>query len=242
MSPYGFFRIIRTLLALSLVVGLTFVACICIVCGELTKEADYRDRYGDNWKVEYEKTFGPLSRAHTQVFAGSVGLVGLPCAAVLLIRGLKGTNNSRRSAQKRKSGGSSTERYVRYKRNALIGVYFGVPGILFSVLLAVFRMGIFADHSDEVTLAIFVFLASYSAVVAGCYWWLKAKAWTEAVVFIAFMPLVVFFIPFVRLVMLAAPQLLCASMVMMPLILVVVVATLPDKSSRRRRAEWENRS
>ncbi len=232
------------ILGLIFFVGCGLLGCTAIVLDELRKEADFQNRYGDTWRTEYEQTFGSLSQAHTRIAIGTVGIVGIPCAAVWLIRVLMQNtlNGGRQAPQKRKSSGSSLERAVRYKRNALLGVYFGVPGILFSVLLAVFRMGIFDHHSDEVVLAIFVFMASYCSVVTGCYWWLKAKAWTEAVVFIAFMPLVIFLIPFVRLVVLAAPALLCVAMVMMPLILVVVVAVLPDKSGRsRRRAEWEKR-
>ena len=42
--------------------------------------------------------------------------------------------------------------------------------------------------------------------------------------------LAVLFIPFVRLIFVAAPALLAVAMVMMPLILIVVVLVLPDKS------------
>ena len=99
-----------------------------------------------------------------------------------------------------------------------------------------------ATPKDEITLAIFIFIGSYCAVIAGCYWWVKAKAWNDAVVFIGLMPLTIFLIPYVRLLVFAVPQVMMAAMVMMPLILVVVVAVLPDKSGlSRRRASWERR-
>jgi succinate-acetate transporter protein len=158
----------------------------------------------------------------------------------MLLQGLR--NGGRGQMRSHRPGESRIEKRVRYKRNALLGIYFGVPAILFSVLLAVFRMGIFAEHSEEVSLAIFVFLGGYGAVVYGCYWWLKGKHWSEAVLIIAFMPLTIFFIPFVRLLVLQALGLLAAAMVMAPLILVVVVAALPDKSGNsRQRAPWERR-
>jgi hypothetical protein len=50
------------------------------------------------------------------------------------------------------------------------------------------------------------------------------------VVFIAFIPLTIFLIPFVRLLVVAAPQFMLAAMIMMPFILVVEVAVLPDNS------------
>ena len=107
----------------------------------------------------------------------ALAIAGMTVAGILLVRGLK--NGGRGTQKRHKPGESRIERRVRYKRNALLGVYFGVPGILFSILLAIFRMGIFADHSDEVILAIFIFMGSYCAVVSGCYWWVKAKHWSR---------------------------------------------------------------
>jgi len=128
-----------------------------------------------------------------------------------------------------------------YRRNALLANYFGVGGILFSLLLVVFRVGIFSDHDNEIVLGIFVFLCGYIGVIAGCRWWLRAKDWNEAVVFIALMPLGILLIPFVRLVFVAVPLLLPAAMVMMPLILVVVVFVLPDKSEAAKRRSSRHR-
>ena len=70
----------------------------------------------------------------------------------------------------------------------------------------------------------------------------QSEALEQAVVSIAFMPLAVFLIPFVRILVLRELGLLVTAMVMAPLILVVVVAVLPDKSGhQRRRASWEKR-
>ena len=191
-----------------------------------------------------QQSVGPLSTAHTRMVIAAVGVIAMIATATWLVKvlleetGLK--RRSSRSLKHRHRNASPIERATRYKRNALLGLYFGVPGILLSILLTLFHIGIFTDHANEMVLAIFVFLGSYCAVVSGCYWWVKAKAWPEAVVFIAFMPLTVFLVPFVRLIVLANPQLLIAAMVMMPFILTVVVAVLPDKSgTSRRRASWE---
>lgn len=125
-----------------------------------------------------------------------------------------------------------------YRRNALLAVYFGLGGILFSLLLMIFRLGIFSDHENELVLGMFMFLCGYSSVIAGCRWWLRAKNWNEDVAFIGIMPLAILLIPFVRLVFLAVPLLLATATVMTPLLLVVVVFVLPDKSeaARRRRS------
>jgi hypothetical protein len=125
-----------------------------------------------------------------------------------------------------------------YRRNAILGIYFGLAGIALGVLLVIFRMGLFVDHSDEVVLGMFTFLGGYSAVLVGCWWWLRAKALNEALVFIGLMPLAILFIPFVRLIFVASPALLPMGMVMMPLILIVVVFVLPDQSGASRKKPW----
>jgi len=243
MTGYGFFRSIRFLIGLGCIAIIALLLYVCLIfglCHEIFREISLHHQYGVDWTVQYEQTYGPLSRAHQNMGIALFGITGLTIAWILLVRGLK--NAGRGTPRKRKRDESRIERHVRYKRNALLGVYFGVPGILLSVLLTIFRWGIFAEHSNEVVLAIFVFLGAYCAVMSGCYWWAKAKGWNEAVVSIGFGPLFIFFIPFVRVLVFKVPGLLVAAMVMAPFILVVVMAVLPDKSGHsRRRAEWEKR-
>jgi len=119
---------------------------------------------------------------------------------------------------------------IRARRNALVGNFFGMAGILFSIALAVFRWGIFERHSEEVALAIFVFIVSYCSVLAGCWWWLQAKFCPEPLMLVGVAPLIIACIPFVRLIYLASPMILPAAMVMAPAILLTVVAVLRDKS------------
>jgi hypothetical protein len=92
----------------------------------------------------------------------------------------------------------------------------------------------FDDHANEVVMGIFVFLAGYVGVLAGCVWWLQAKHYNEAIVVIGLMPLGILLVPFVRLILLAVPSIVPIGMVMMPLILIVIVAVLPDRSSLSR--------
>ena len=81
----------------------------------------------------------------------------------------------------------------------------------------------------------------------GREWIVKFGPWITVVLLILTLPILLFalglgviFIPFVRLVLIAAPLLMPACMVMMPLILIVVVLTLPDKSGLpRKRPQWE---
>jgi len=129
-----------------------------------------------------------------------------------------------------------------YRRNALLGIYFGLPGIFLGALFVIFRWGIFSDHANEVVLGMFVFLAGYAGIIAGCGYWLKAKEWNEAVVIIGLLPLGILFIPFVRLLLFADPLLLPVGMFMMALILIVVVFALPDKSGVGRSMRHRHRS
>ena len=134
--------------------------------------------------------------------------------------------------------GSNLERIVHYRRNALVGIYFGLGGVALGIFLVIFRVGIFSDHSNEAVLGMLIFLIGYCAVLAGCWWWLRAKALNEALVFIGLMPLAIPFVPFVRLILLTAPAIIPLGMIMMPLILIVVVWVLPDQSERSRRKSW----
>jgi len=243
MTGYGFFRSLR--LMLFLVVFVLMGLALCVVCpiNELNREAGFRHRYGDGWQAEYEKSFGPLSDARIKIFVAILGFITILSLAIWLVKVLRAKPYGSRPGGKprrHRHGSSTVERIVRYRRNALVGVYFGVGAIVAGVALVVVRWGIFAEHSSESTLGFVVFLCGYCGVVSGCWWWLKAKAWTEAVVFIAFMPLVVFLIPFVRYIFAANPAVIMVAMVMAPLILVVVVLVLPDKSGFNQRRTSRN--
>ena len=143
---------------------------------------------------------------------------------------------------------SHLERIIIYRRNALLGIYFGLPGMFLGALFVIFRWGIFLDHANEAVLGMFVFLAGYAGIITGCAYWLKAKQWNEALVIIGLMPLAILFVPFVRLLLFADPMVLPVGMFMMSLILIVVVFALPDRSGvgrsmrHRNRGHWSRRS
>lgn len=109
----------------------------------------------------------------------------------------------------------------------------------------VFRLGLSMDPSIRLLLGVVVFLGGYGCVITGSSWWLKAKGWNDAVVFIALMPVTIVFIPFVRLILLAEPLFLPAGMFFMSVILIAVIFNLADKSGvprRRLRAHKEHHS
>jgi hypothetical protein len=185
--------------------------------------------------------------AEAKGYSGAVALFGilgppvqLAVLTALLVMPDKHSKSPMQSGMKRPRPrhGSNTDRIVLCRRNAVVGIVFGLVGIAAGVLLVMFRFGIFADHANEVTLGIFVFLFGYGGVITGCWWWLKAKDWVDAIVFIGLLPLGIMCIPFVRLIFVAVPALLPVSMVMMPIILVVVVSVLPDKSGWTGRKRW----
>ena len=135
---------------------------------------------------------------------------------------------------------SPIARIVRYRRNALVGNVFGVIGIFMALVLIFVPMGLFASRDSMYLTALAVFIPSYIAVISGCWWWVKAKNWHEAVVFIGLMPLGVLCIRYVRLIYIAIPLLFPATMVLMPILLVGVVAVLPDKSGMPKRKRWDH--
>ena len=147
---------------------------------------------------------------------------------------------SRSSGQSRRRGESESliARVVRYRRNAFVANIFGVTGILIAVAFIFLPLGLFATRDNARVAALLTFIPSYAAVIYGCYWWVKAKHWPEAVVFIGLLPLAPLVVPFVRIVYLMTP-LLPVGMAVMPLILIGVVAVLPDKSGMPRRKRWD---
>ncbi len=235
---------LRALFVLGVFVIVGVVVPATIIYSQIAKEVRFRQTYGQNWRTEYEQAFGSVTRAHTRVAFGAVGIVAISVTGLWLVRILRKPSHAvpveggRRRKHRRHPHVTNLERTIRDRRNAFLGTYFGLAGIFAGACLAVFRFGIFADHSNEMALGMFVFLFGYSGVLAGCFWWLRAKSWNEAIVFIGLMPLGVLFIPYVRLIFLSVPSLLLVGMVMMPLILVVVTAVLPDQSglSKRRRS------
>jgi hypothetical protein len=242
MSGRRLFRKIRRWLGPALLVLAGLAACAVVPYLELAREFAYRDLYGGGWKGEYENHFGSLTDARLRAVVIDLGIVAvLSILAVLVMHLRKKPYESRsRGKSRRPMQGSTIERIVRCHRNALLGIYFGLGAMMAGTLLVVFQWGIFADHAKEAILGIVVFLGGYSGVVEGCWWWLKAKARTEAGVLITFMPLVAFFVPYVRLIFLAMPAIVMLSTAMLPLVLVMVVFALPDKSGVNRHQTLHN--
>jgi hypothetical protein len=237
MNGYSFFRVIRGVIVFALLYLFCLWFCIREVWHELSREASFRGRYGAVWRVEYENSFGSLSKIHTHMALGIFAIVAFPLMVYGVYRVVRSNVRQNRNPRQHRPQrqGTPMERAARYRRNAVLGVYFGLGGIASAVALVMFHWGIFADHANEAILGYFVFAGGYVSMISGCWYWLRVKEWTESVILIGVMPLGILFIPYVRLLFLAAPLLLPAAMVMMSLILVTVVFVLPDKSGTGKR-------
>jgi hypothetical protein len=245
MTGSGFFATLRFLFLIGFIVLAALAGFTGYIWSELNTESRFRKDYGKNWETEYEQTYGPVSDAHAKIAVCGVGIVSVTSLTVWLGRILRprrhpGHSHSHGKKKHRERYSSPMERLIVHRRKALPRVVCGVPAILLGVFLVIFRTGIFRQHSDEIVLGIFVFLAGYCCVISGCWHWLQAKQWNEAIVFIGLMPLAILMIPFVRLLVLTTP-ILPVGMVMMPLILVVVVLALPDQSGLNKRESWSDR-
>jgi hypothetical protein len=246
MTGYGFLRVIQALLAVGLLVLLGLAACVWCISSEISLERQFRHSYGAEWQVAYKKEHGSLAEARGKAAASGIGLVAISGLSAWLWRILRPSGHpgraNRRRHEYRSPRQSHLERTITCRRKALLGIYFGVPGIFLGAFLVIFRCGIFVDHSNEVVLGLFVFLAGYAGISTGCAYWLKAKQWNEAIVVIGLAPVGIFFVPFVRLLLFANLELLPVGLFMTSLILVVVVFALPDRSGISNRRHFSRRA
>ena len=237
-----------------LVIGLTlatvFVFFAIRVVSGISNEVSYRHQYGADWQQHFEQRFGSAEKFRTGTIAAGIGTIAMPSLAFWVYTAVrKKPYGSNRKKNRRERQMSNTERVMHARSRALLWNYLGLLGIVVGMLLAIFRWHIFATHEDEFVLGMFVFTAGYICVMAGCWWWLRAKDWSEALVIIGTWPLVIMFVPFVRIIVLrvllaTSPVLLLLVMLLTPAILFTVVATLPDKSGvnrkQRRPMNWKN--
>jgi hypothetical protein len=175
--------------------------------------------------------------ARAKGYSEAVTLLGLLCfvgqfltfIALLLLPDKHARLSVPKRARKRKDRyGSALDRIMRYRRNTLLGIVLGLCGITLGISLVLFPDGISSDPSNENLPGMLVFLGGYCGLISGCWWWLKAKQCNEEVVLVGLAPVLILFIPYVRLVFVTVPSLLPLSMAIMPLILLVVVMALPD--------------
>lgn len=161
-------------------------------------------------------------------------LAMLPLIVALALPDKVPSNHGTKSlfGRSRRQRPSRVERHVRYRRNAILALYFGYAILLTGVLLSGFHVGIF-NESAEQGVGLLLLLAGYAAVIYGCHWWLKAKGWPDAVLIIGLVPALSPLIPFLRRLVVRQPILLWGGMVFMSLLLTIVIFTLPNRSPNR---------
>ena len=248
-KDYMVFRFGCALVPLSVVLAFAFVFFVVSTVAGITCEVSFRTRYGADWQQHFEQKYGSVEKARQKTVATGIGAVALPSLVIWLYKQLRKSPSGSSAKKKKDRRMSTTERVMHARSRAVLWNFLGLLGIVVGVLLVWFRWGIFAEHVNESILGMFVFLAGYCSVIGGCWWWLRAKDWSEGVVFIGVAPLaiatfIIVFIPYVRLIFLAVPLLLPASMLIMTAVLLVVVAVLPDKSGvnrkQRRPMNWKD--
>lgn len=142
---------------------------------------------------------------------------------------------SRRRPAKHHRDESPVARVIRLRRNAFAANLFGCLGILVVVATILLHIHVANTPDDNGVVRLLIFLPSYGLVIWGCANWIKAKNWPDAVCLIGLLPLVVFFIPYFRLIYRLMPKAFPIGMALMPIIMIAVIAVLPDKSGLPKR-------
>jgi hypothetical protein len=143
---------------------------------------------------------------------------------------------SRRPPAKRhRRDESLIARVVRLRRNAFAANVFGCVGIFFVVVTILLQIPVASTPDGNGLVRLLIFVPSYSLVIWGCANWIKAKNWPDAICLIGLLPLAVLLIPYVRLIYRLAPMAFPIGMAFMPIIMIAVIAVLPDKSGLPRR-------
>jgi hypothetical protein len=129
-------------------------------------------------------------------------------------------------------------RVVRLRRNAFAANIFGCSGIFVVVMTILLHIHMASTPDDSGVVRLLLFLPSYGLVIWGCSNWIKAKNWPDAICLIGLLPLAVLGIPYVRLLYRLAPMAFPIGMAFMPIMMIGLIAVLPDKSGIPRRKRW----
>ncbi len=145
---------------------------------------------------------------------------------------------SRRRPAKHHRDESPIARIVRLRRNAFAANLFGCLGIFVVVVTILLHIHVASTPDGNGVVRLLIFLPSYGLVIWGCANWIKAKNWPDAICLIGLLPLMMLFIPYVRLLYRLAPMAFPIGMAFMPIIMIAVITVLPDKSGMPRRKHW----
>ena len=234
------------LLILGLAASFMVILGVCFgiagVYGEIKKESACQKQWGEGWEAHYEQQFRlTVQEARFKVGFTVVALVVIGVLLVKMVKHLADADPRRRARQNPgrrvrpnpHARESREQRVRRLRRNAMLWCGLGVGGIIAGASMVVFYPPTHAE-SDSWVMSLTLFLVGYSGIISGCGYWLKAKGGNENLTVIGLAPLLVLLVPFVRIFALRAivqyPMSALAVMLFFSVLLLAVVATLPDRS------------
>ncbi len=188
--------------------------------------------------------WGGSNLAKAKGYSNGILVLGIfgPLAQIvillLLLFGMKDrcpAPSRRRPARQHHRDESPIARIVRLRRNAFAANLFGCLGILAVVVTILLHIPVAGTRDGNGVVRLLIFVPSYGLVIWGCANWIKAKNWPDAICLIGLLPLTVLFIPYVRLIYRLAPLAFPIGMAFMPIIMIAVIAVLPDKSGLPKR-------
>src|SRR5215467_10477692 len=73
MTAYGFFKGLQMFATIALMIAGGLFVCVWFICSEISTEKQFRQRYGAEWRIEYENVHGSLAEARAKSVMCGVG-------------------------------------------------------------------------------------------------------------------------------------------------------------------------
>ena len=181
--------------------------------------------------------WGTYSLAVMKGYPGAAALFGImgPPAQLVVIGGLLLMENRQAAigAQMPMKNANppltNNQRIAICRRKAAISIPMGLVIVAGALALVWYRTHLFASQDTQRALAMGVFAAGHGLVMAGCWWWLRAKHWTDFILVLGVLPFGALALPAVR-AGLETKGILVTVMAMLPLIVLAVTVVLPDNA------------
>ena len=123
-----------------------------------------------------------------------------------------------------------TEYLQIYRKNSLVTVPLGIVGVAIGVAVILVKTRMFPDRDTQTMVGMVIYAFGYAGVFAGCWYWLRAKNWSDVIMLVGILPFGLLFIPTVHTQVTGSIGIMVTGLVMLPVILIAVVFVLPDNS------------
>jgi hypothetical protein len=123
-----------------------------------------------------------------------------------------------------------TEYLQIYRKNSFVAVPLGIIGVALGVAVILVKTHMFPDRDTQTMVGMVIYAFGYAGVFAGCWYWLRAKNWSDVIMLVGMLPFSLLFIPTVHAQVLGSIGILVTGLIMLPVILIAVVFVLPDNS------------